>query len=600
MPVSGRRWQDGAALMTSRSDDLAPLLEGIHNIVVAPDRLEALLDIWTERLHLGNGVAGGFNLFDDPGIAVHVEQAEFALRNVIESVEAARPPVIEWVNGVRSAAVAVTRAGYVVAANQSASDALELFTGCSVGVFGLEAEDHSILLAELGSIRLQQTGTPRLLRLRRPRPAAPLVIRLVDGIADDPFLVGLVTTVITWPDGLSDLVQRMFELTASEAGVLKDLALGQTVKEMAASSGRSEPTIRSHLSALLAKTETRSQVELIRMTLGLLEVVEPRTAQTNPAMANGSQGGVGPSTLILADQRRLDYLVIGQPKGAPFILMPGGVGTSPFPPKDEQELYGRGLRMIIPIRAGYGGSSPIPPGSHVHDVAAGDTFALMDHLGIDRAPFVTICDDFRIAIALAEASPERMAAILGCGAPLPATTHEHFSRMSKWSRFVSANARFAPRALPYVAMAFFSLVRRLGPKRFLQTVMADSPADLRLIENDDVMSALARSSEVAVSPNFTAHIAWGAEVAANLSIDWSENLRRCRVPITLFAGHEDPFSPFETVKEYAVAMPHIRLLDFPACGQLLYPYSNILFDTIEQCLRTDERDATSTRLYKTE
>ena len=573
--------------MTSRSDDLAPLVEGIHNIVVAPDRLEALLDIWSERLHHGSDLAAGFNLFDEPGLSAHVEHAEFALRNVIESVEAARPAVISWVNGVRSATVAVTRAGFVVAANQAASEALELSPGFTVAAFGLDDESQRILLTELGSIREQQTGTPRMLRLRRTKPAAPLVIRLVEGIGGDPYLVGLITTIVTWPVTLSGLVQKVFDLTASEAGVLKELVLGQTVKEMAASSGRSEPTIRSHVSALLAKTETRSQVELIRMTLGLLEVVEPRTAQTNPPMANGSQRGGGPSTLILADQRRLDYLVVGHPKGAPFILMPGGVGTSPFPPKHEQALYQRGLRMFIPIRAGYGGSTPIPRDRHVHDVAASDTFALMDHLGIARAPFVTICDDFRIAVALSEVSPERMAAILACGAPLPAVTHEHFARMSKWSRFVSANARFAPRALPYVALAFFSLVRRLGPKRFLQTVMADSPADLRLIEDDDVMEALARSSEVAVSPNFTAHIAWGAEVAANLSVDWSDKLRSCRVPITLLAGHQDPFSPFETVKEYAAAMPHLRLLDFPDCGQLLHPYVNTLFDTIEECLRSD-------------
>ncbi len=401
------------------------------------------------------------------------------------SVEAAQPAVIAWVNGVRSATVVVTRAGYVVAANQAAGEALGLTAGCTAAAFGLEDEDYRVLLVEIGSINAQQIAQqiamPRMVRLRRSKSAAPVVMRIVEGVGGDPFLVGLITTIIAWPESLTKLVQNVFNLTASEADVLKQIALGHSVKEIAASSGRSEPTIRSHVSALLDKTETRSQVELIRMTLGLLEAVEAAPAKTAPAIASfGSQRSIAPSTLMLEDQRRLDYLVIGHPRGAPFVLMPGGVGTSPFPPKDEQALYNRGLRMIIPIRAGYGGSSPIPRGRHVHEVAASDTFALMDHLGIARAPFVTICDDFRIAVALAAIAPARMAAILGCGAPMPAITHEHYARMSKWSRFVSANARFAPRALPYVAMAFFSLVRRLGPKRFLQTVMADSPADLRM------------------------------------------------------------------------------------------------------------------------
>ena len=40
--------------MASDADDLTPLVEGIHNIVVAPERLEALLDIWssaTQEVH---------------------------------------------------------------------------------------------------------------------------------------------------------------------------------------------------------------------------------------------------------------------------------------------------------------------------------------------------------------------------------------------------------------------------------------------------------------------------------------------------------------------------------------------------------------------
>lgn len=489
---------------------------------------------------------------------------------------------------MRNATVAVTRTGYIVATNDAAAGALDLTAGCSIDALGLEEEDHRTLLAEIGSVKAPHNGSARVLRLRRPKPAAPIVLRLVEAIGGDPYVVGLITTIVSWPERLTKLVQEVFSLTGAEADVLRELALGQTVKEIAAASDRSEPTIRSHVSALLDKTETRSQVELIRMTLGLLEAVDPRPGEPSQRLVSLASRPVHTfSTLILEDQRRLDYLVIGHPRGAPFLLMPGGVGTTPFPPRDEQALYQRRLRMIVPVRAGFGASSPLPRDRHVHEVAASDTFALMDHLGIERMPFVTICDDFRIAIELALTAPGRMAAIIGCGAPMPAVTPEHYSRMSKWSRFVSANARYAPRALPYVALTFFSLVRRLGPKRFMQTVMADSPADLRVIEDDEVMAAIARSSEVAVSPHFTAHVAWAAEVAANLSADWSDKLRACSVPITLFAGHQDPFSPFETVKEYAAALPHIRLIDCPDYGQLLHPYVSKLFDVIEEHMQVE-------------
>ena len=418
-------------------------------------------------------------------------------------------------------------------------------------------------------------GAPRLLCFRRQEPLAALVIRLFVFARDKPDLVGLMTTEVAWPPAAARLLRDGFDLTSSETEVLKELTLGQSVKDIAAASGRSEPTIRTHIRSIFLKTKTSSLMELIRMTLGVLQIAAPHQAAP---VANRT----GPfETLLLKDRRRLDYLVIGAANGAPFLLLPGGVGTTPFPPRLEQELYARHLKMIVPIRAGFGRSSPLPHGRHVHEVTASDTFELMDRLGIAKAPFVTICDDFRLAVALALAKPQRMTAILACGAPMPAATAEHFARMAKWRRFVSANARYAPGALPYLALTYFSLVRRLGPKRFMQTVMADSPADLRAIDDGEVMATIARGSEIAISPGVSAHSAWAAEVAAHWSVDWSEDLRNCQVPITLFAGHQDPFSPIETVKEFAAEIPNIRLFDFPDCGQLLYPYASSLIDAIE-------------------
>lgn len=67
---------------------------------------------------------------------------------------------------------------------------------------------------------------------------------------------------------------------------------------------------------------------------------------------------------------------------------------------------------------------------------------------------------------------------------------------------------------------------------------------------------------------------------------------RLRLPLIyrltgLFAGHQDPFSPFETVKEYAAALPHIRLIYCPDYGQLLHPYVSKLFDVIEEHMQVE-------------
>ena len=363
-----------------------------------------------------------------------------------------------------------------------------------------------------------------------------------------------------------------FQLTQAEGEVLKQLTHGFSVKEIAERTHRSKPTIRSHVSALLEKTGTRSQVELVRVTLGLLDVVE----QAPLISAMRGPPGVSPepnhyNTLILADGRKLDYLVIGDPRGRPFLMLPTDGGFTRLPPPAELWLAGNSLRMIVPVRAGYGHSSPLPKRRDAFDVAIEDMLALSDHLAIDRWPILAFCDDFHLAVAMTCAAPARVAAIVGVGPTMPATEPKHFQRMPKWTRFVFANARYAPRALPFVAMALFQCLRRLGPRRFLQSVMATSKADMKVIEDDEILTAMLRGTEIAVGPRFTAHVAWAAGAVSNYGADWSAKLAACPVPMILFAGHEDPFSPIETTREFAAITPQVTLHEVPAYGQLLYP-----------------------------
>jgi pimeloyl-ACP methyl ester carboxylesterase len=238
--------------------------------------------------------------------------------------------------------------------------------------------------------------------------------------------------------------------------------------------------------------------------------------------------------------------------------------------------------MIVPIRAGYGWSSPLPTGRHVHDVAIDDTCQLMDHLGIARLPILSICEDIRISVEMARRHPSRVSAAICTGAVMPAHTPLHYQRMTKFTRFVIANAHYAPRALPYIAMTFYSFARRFGPKRFLETVLADSAGDRACIANAEIICALVKGSEITMRSDYTAHVSWAAEAIAVFNGDWSSRLRDCPAPIILFHGHEDPFSPFETVKEFTQELPGITLHDYPGFGQLMYPVWPEIADEIER------------------
>jgi pimeloyl-ACP methyl ester carboxylesterase len=181
-------------------------------------------------------------------------------------------------------------------------------------------------------------------------------------------------------------------------------------------------------------------------------------------------------------------------------------------------------------------------------------------------------------------SPDRISAIVGVGPVMPANQPKHFQRMPKWTRFIIANARYAPRALPYVTMALFQSIRRLGPKRFIQTVLATSKADLKVLEDNEILTSMLRGTEIAVGPRFTAHVAWAAGAVSNYAVDWSAKLKACSVPMILYAGHQDPFAPFETTKEFAATNDRIVLRGYADYGQLLYPLWPRFLEDVRQHL----------------
>ncbi|MDX2259489.1 MAG: LuxR C-terminal-related transcriptional regulator [Hyphomicrobiaceae bacterium] len=552
-----------------RDDD--ELVDHIYDVTVEPERLEALIDHWNDRLGRTYDPAQ-FQLLARTGIIDHVERAERILEALVALGTDELVHARSWVETSRFAAAVVDRSGYVVASNREARETLGLQAGGTLDDLPAAAMDRAVLVDLVATIDSPGNKDVRLLRLALQGDASPILVRVIEAVDGDPRHVGLVTSIVAWPDQLSRQLQSAFGLTTTETAVLKDVTLGRTVRQIAGLSGRGEPTIRSHVKSILAKTGVHSQIELVRLTLGLLAPIE------SGAMITPLRGPVSATpdpnvylSLRLPDGRKLDYLSVGAPAGRAFLMLPTDMGFTRLTPPAEAWLAERGMRMIVPVRAGYGGSSPLPKRADAFDVAVADMCALCDALAVARLPILAKCDDFHLAVAMANAVPDRVTAIVALGPTMPAGHPRHFNRMTKWTRFIYATARYAPSTLPFVSLAFTQCFRRLGPRRTLQAFMAESEPDRRLLEDDEILSTLLRGSEIAVGPRFAANQAWAAGAVANYGVDWSDRLRACPVPIILYAGSHDPFAPIATTREYASEIANTTLHECPELGQLVYP-----------------------------
>ena len=80
----------------------------------------------------------------------------------------------------------------------------------------------------------------------------------------------LMLTPVTRPEAPSvELIRSLFDLTPAEARVARGLAAGQTVRDLAAGSGTSANTVRTHVNAVLTKTGYSRQSDVVALLNGL-------------------------------------------------------------------------------------------------------------------------------------------------------------------------------------------------------------------------------------------------------------------------------------------------------------------------------------------
>jgi len=97
------------------------------------------------------------------------------------------------------------------------------------------------------------------------------------------------STELVWPEGFEDTVREAFGLTSAEVEIVRGIALGLPVKDIAEARGRSQETVRTQMRSILSKTETHSQSELLRVVLCLMDVA---SISTDSVVALAPTGGL--------------------------------------------------------------------------------------------------------------------------------------------------------------------------------------------------------------------------------------------------------------------------------------------------------------------
>jgi pimeloyl-ACP methyl ester carboxylesterase/DNA-binding CsgD family transcriptional regulator len=550
-------------------DQKALIVDRLYDVAMDPIRLENLLDVWEGSVApLRVGPLGQAIELDDPDIAAHVQRASVFL----DRTEAAHPDTAQRsvLSDIPRAAAFLTDGGATIAAcNRAAGIAFGVQDGAAVTSLPFDAEDVETLRDVVRKVAGGRAEKVVILRIRSLTTGSPVIV-CVSAVESEarPPLALVTSTELVWPQGFADTVQEAFGLTRAEVEIVQGISLGLPLKSIADERGRSVETVRTQLRSILAKTETHSQAELVRVVLGLMDVAYLPMADAGPVPAATSVAEVPFAYVTGPDGRKLEYLSFGAPNGRPLLYMHLDFGLTRWPSRAERAAAKRGHWVIVPVRAGYG-RTPLhrKGGNYTADVVA-DYLTVLDHLGIKEAVVVPSGADLRFALALALARPGLVKGIVGVASMLPARTAAHYERMDKWQRFVMANARYAPKVLPFIIKAGFALARRLGKANFFRQVNGGSPADMAAFAQAEIRDAVMVGSDVIMSATHLAADAFTRE-CIDSEKDWSALIRATVVPVKLLQGDQDPQSPMLTVQEIAAEFPVLDVEFLPDTGQLL-------------------------------
>jgi pimeloyl-ACP methyl ester carboxylesterase/DNA-binding CsgD family transcriptional regulator len=548
----------------------AELIDHIYDVALDPARYEELLDIWEKRVgplrHLLDHGLPEDGLSSDPDLVLHARRASEFLGRMRDTDKA------QWQVKLATevaAAFCASASGKIMDTNSAAADLLGIKPGDDMRQLRLSVDEREELSDAIRAAG--RGGRASLLRFAALGGERIVVFHVAPMASSEGGTMAFVrTSQIGWPANLTVMMQEAFRLTDAEVEIVRGLVEGKSVKEICVDRKRSLETVRTQMRSILSKTETRSQSELIRITMSLMDVVGQSSPNTTVRGRAGAKLEPIPfQTMVQPGGRRYDFIEFGKPEGKPCLFLPIDYGLIRWPRQAEIEAARRNIRVIVPVRAGFGQSGQLPPRVDYAGETAADMIRLIDHLGISRTAILALGADVRYAMRMAIARPETVSGILACAGTLPTKTVAQYERMGKWHKFILANARYAPLILPFLVRSGFSLARRIGKEQFLNSVNAGSPSDIRTFADPDVREAMLVGSETSLSETHTAWEAFSRE-CIDSEKDWSETVRKCPVPVRMLQGGEDPQSPRQTIEELAPEYPNLDITIIDKAGQLLF------------------------------
>lgn len=565
---------------TTEADSVAVELAGsLFRAVVSSDAYLELLQLWNR--HLSESAAPGAGLVPlmEQLISAAMPLLEESIRNLASDADFSAA-----IGDDSHPCMVVSHSRLVIACNDLARSWFQLAPGDMLRAEMITRADRPAFDALLDKLDSAEPGPqPLILRLQCQGPNRLVALtpwRLPGSGAVFLRICGLDLAI---PDRAYSVMEAAFGLSRSESRILRDLMEGRGGADIARERGVREDTVKKQIRSLREKTGVSGRAELIRLLVSVAQNTGTPAPQA-PAFSVTNFAGktyVLPAQHSLAEVggRRVEYATHGPRDGFPVFVLHAALSGFVLPQELLRLLESQGLRLLLPLRPGYGLSDPLPEPQSVCAVAR-HLAAFAEARGLRRYAILSMAAGSLHGFALQALHPERVVHHVAVGAHLPLPLEERRRMLTDWQRTLFGVMAERPVAARFLALGAYRMLLQSGASSLLGAIFRRSPADFRIIAEPDTLANLSIGLQIAASRGVDAVVRETSYVLREIP-ELSAHM-----PATLMHGAMDALFTVDAARQFSAGRDGVDLVEASDGGQLLlYSHPRLVAQTLVAAIR---------------
>ncbi len=537
-------------------DDLR-LLEASYRLVADVSAYDDVISHWAKRLDRVDSKK--LVRMEQPMLIWHMRAVSEMLEKSNE--DQANDPIEQAISSITAPAVVLSSGKRVAALNERA-----------VKLWGLKRGTESSLdWIDRGSL----SHINQMLRTQGTTNRQHAIVRTIDvdgnsGVAEIYHLqekggqgmIAIRGLELQWSLRIANMLEEAFGLTNAEISVCRLLVDLRDTKLIAKERGTSFNTVRAQLLTIFDKTETTSQVDLVR----LLAMISQRLNQGFTGNSAAWEDPLGREE-IFTDQhgRSIAYSWAGDPDGRPALFSHGLATGYLLPSEGMAALKKYKIKLYLISRPGFGNSDPAPAGDIVQTNADAIN-SLARHLKIDQWATMGQGSGSLPLLRAQSAKDSSISGIVCIGIFFAFTNKMRFQNYSNPRAVALRLASTSPTLAELMGKILYQAMRIKGPEFIANSIYSDCEVNRTILQDADCRTFIrAAYSMLCVHK----HRALTSELGM-LTADWSRDLENCNAPIRFLHGIKDPTNPVKQVQAFVDQRPNMHLDIVQDGGELLF------------------------------